>query len=1071
MNKPKLKLFGGMLILAVLGLLFGIFLLLMNIIVNGVYEMNSQAAKMQAINDSVENIVEIGSYVTMQKVDEFTKRVALASVASRGFIHDDWDGKPTSYSNGAIVTVSGDEVRYPDDYPEELKIGADSLTEKFGIVHLVAEDPDWTQVHGGIKTQDERETKNEIEAQDEADTQGEAKAQDGADTQDEAKAQGEAKAQDDADTQDDADIQDGKERQNGDRNQPDHYLVEYSRVDDGIYYVESERFSNLEERASHSYDMNSSLKSIETAFGVWVMLISGAENENGMHPLVYISESLGDEGGTAEEYGITDDMLEKAIDSKSSVTTDVLSEHLGTVKMGGDECSLYIQNVQDTDGLQDYLGDGSSQTGVYLAYLVPGAQSARMTYEQTSVVIVVFFMIGIVLLVWFFSVFRLVRQYRLDEEQAEGFRLGRMIRKSFSMIGIGCCIIVVVAALFLSLFRLYSVCNTVEKSLKVLERRIKENAKQKKTTVEEMKDTYAEYAKVIAQVLTDRPDFATAETLKEFSELIGADYIMVFDHDGKELLTDSQYVEMVLGTSPDSPTYEFRRLLKGIPVVKHDVLTDEETGLTNAMIGVCLKSKVFPEDYGALIVAVPKEKLTSDSLESTDDVMKSLVSEGSFAFSVDPETQMIVSASESSLIGRNAVSLGLSKEALTDSYRDFFAFNGSSCYGESKAIDGKVYYYAAEQSHIYRNVLIYAAIAAAAGFVLLSVLILFMLFGYRKRFDYWVEQGSELESPLAVGNEPEDEMEFMKNPRQKWEKSFSNYGVRTPMRNATGTLEILLVIADVFLAIRLLMSDKANGSLLSFVMYGHWTKGFNLFSFTSILIMFAEMVIVVSILKIIIRVVCAPLGSKGETFFRLAQNLLTYGGVIVFIYLTFYNLGFNLGPLLASLSLPAFALSLGAKDLITDIVAGISIVFEGEYKVGDIIEVNGYRGKVLEIGVRTTKLQGSGNNIKIIYNRDVKNVLNMTRENSWYTLEVKVSSEHGVKEIESILNEQLPVIGQSIPNIISGPHYRGITEIGPGCVTLLIVAECEEENYKKVQREMNHAIQDLFDRFEIKLVK
>ncbi len=43
---------------------------------------------------------------------------------------------------------------------------------------------------------------------------------------------------------------------------------------------------------------------------------------------------------------------------------------------------------------------------------------------------------------------------------------------------------------------------------------------------------------------------------------------------------------------------------------------------------------------------------------------------------------------------------------------------------------------------------------------------------------------------------------------------------------------------------------------------------------------------------------------------------------------------------------------------------GLSIVFEGEYQVGDIIEVGGYRGEVLEIGVRTTKLEGRGGNIK-----------------------------------------------------------------------------------------------------------
>ena len=87
----------------------------------------------------------------------------------------------------------------------------------------------------------------------------------------------------------------------------------------------------------------------------------------------------------------------------------------------------------------------------------------------------------------------------------------------------------------------------------------------------------------------------------------------------------------------------------------------------------------------------------------------------------------------------------------------------------------------------------------------------------------------------------------------------------------------------------------------------------------------------------------------------------------------------------------------------------------------------------------------------------------MTRENSWYSLEVKVSTEKGLKEIETTLVEELPKIGESITDIIHGPFYRGITAFGSGTVTLLIMAECNEADYSKVQRELNHAIHDLFD--------
>jgi small conductance mechanosensitive channel len=168
-----------------------------------------------------------------------------------------------------------------------------------------------------------------------------------------------------------------------------------------------------------------------------------------------------------------------------------------------------------------------------------------------------------------------------------------------------------------------------------------------------------------------------------------------------------------------------------------------------------------------------------------------------------------------------------------------------------------------------------------------------------------------------------------------------------------------------------------------------------------------------------------------------------------------------------------FAISLGAKDLVTDILAGISIIFEGNFQVGDIIEINGYWGRVLEIGVRTTKLEGLGGNIKIIGNRDINNVVNKTRKNSWYAAEFSVPFEQ-IKEMEAMLLKGLPEIGKKIPEIVSGPHYKGIESFafsaGKSVVKIQIIAECSEHDYRYVKHELNHALAMLFDENNIPIM-
>ena len=985
MNRPKLKLFGGIALLAVLCVVYGLFLLYTNTAVNGAYNMNMQAAKMRAIYSSVGCISSLNACVETAELEKFTNKVALTSVAAKGMTDNNWDRKSTEYNNGVIVTVSDGSVHYPDGYPKEQVIDAEALSGISGVVSVPL----------------------------------------------------------------------GENRETG--APEDCYLVAYRKIGSDVYYLEGELVSVLEEQARRSFDAEGRMKGIEEALGIHVLIVSMDENSDGRHALLYRTDALPTDFSTAEECGITKEMLDGAPDGREPMTVEKLIESSGVISLNGSYYQTFIQTADSSD----IPGAGS-----YLVYLVPEDEFITMTTEQTAIVLAAFVIVGIILLVWAFSLIRLVRHYRINEEQAQQLSFKQSVRKAFSLIAIGCVAVFILAALFISLFRLFGVTSSVKKSLSVLEQRVEESKVQEKTTIDEMKSTYLSYAERIAGILKERPELQTKEDLQTFSDLIEADYIMIYDHDGKEVVSNSDYIDMELGSTPESSTYEFRRLLKGIPSVVHDAKTDEETGLTNAMFGVRLDTAGEEEKYGALLIAVPEKVLRPENLETMNEVMRSLVAFGTIAFSLNPDNQTIVNSSNTKMIGRNAVSLELPEAAVTDSYRDFFTINDVSCYGESKNIDGLIYYYAAEQPHIYKNVLLYSLIAAASAFAFLAVLAAYLMFGYKRGFDYWSHEGEELIERIDEGDDLDMGSELEDDPRLRWKLSLSKYGLNTPMHNASVTLEILLFIAIVGGgAWYFLKRDGKSGSLINFVLHGQWTKGMNLFSFTSILILFAGVLITVSILKILVRIVTSAMGPKGETFCRLALNLLTYAGVIFFVFMSLYNLGINLGALIASLSLPAFALSLGAKDLITDIVAGISIVFDGEFKVGDIVDISGYRGTVLEIGVRTTKLQGSGNNIKIISNRDIKNVINMSRKTSYYIVTVTIRTDkYKLSEVEDMLKEELPKLEGKIPGVIKGPLYGGVSAIADGGSTALsFSAECEEANYFRVKKGMNHALMELFE--------
>ena len=534
------------------------------------------------------------------------------------------------------------------------------------------------------------------------------------------------------------------------------------------------------------------------------------------------------------------------------------------------------------------------------------------------------------------------------------------------------------------------------------------------------------------------------------SETTGADYLMLFDDRGKEILSDSYFVNLTYSTVSMS---DFKRLIQGVPSIVHPASVDEVTGLNRQLIGVSMDDGNVSNGYGSLIMAVvPSEE---SSLISTEEIMKSLTTPESIAFSVDQVSGVIKSASESVLAGRKATEMGMSSGSLRGEFMDFFRLNNTSWYGCSDEFDGSIYYYAVKTDSIFSNIatdgLIYGGMFIAA-FVLMAVV---LLAGYtEKRIDRY-------------GAEVVDDHDWDFLEREK--SSLSWWASKTPEKKAGFVLMVLTGLCLAALIVAVTVSDGSTGyiAVFSYVLNGGWTRGFNLFALTRIVLLILGITILLLGLKLLLGVLNGILDTKGSTISRLICSLLKYVVIIIGIFMALESLGFDTTTLLASLGIFSLAISLGAKDLVADVLSGITIVFSGEYQIGDIVEIGGFRGRVWEIGIRTTTLVNGDGNIKNISNRNVSGVLNLSRMNTRYTMQISIPYNQPLSKIREILNEELPGIGREIPEIASGPEYSGVVGIADGFMTLAFTVECDEQNTGIVRSKLNVAIKDMFDRHDI----
>ena len=149
---------------------------------------------------------------------------------------------------------------------------------------------------------------------------------------------------------------------------------------------------------------------------------------------------------------------------------------------------------------------------------------------------------------------------------------------------------------------------------------------------------------------------------------------------------------------------------------------------------------------------------------------------------------------------------------------------------------------------------------------------------------------------------------------------------------------------------------------------------------------------------------------------------------------------------------------MGAQSLVADVLAGITIAFSDEYQIDDYIDVNGFRGWVQDIGIRATVLVNNDGNLKHFNNRDMRNILNLSRSNCSYTVNITLAGDQPLQQVEALLRRELPRIGQAIPEIIEGPEYKGVVDFTADHVTIAIATVCTERNYGKVRRSLNREI-------------
>ena len=203
----------------------------------------------------------------------------------------------------------------------------------------------------------------------------------------------------------------------------------------------------------------------------------------------------------------------------------------------------------------------------------------------------------------------------------------------------------------------------------------------------------------------------------------------------------------------------------------------------------------------------------------------------------------------------------------------------------------------------------------------------------------------------------------------------------------------------------------------------------------------------------------AVFSLKLTALLKLAVMVLLVLLVSIIVCQSLSLLGVNVGTIIASVGVLALVVGFSAESLIADVVIGAFMLLENQYNVGDIVEVNGFRGVVTKIGIRTTSITDGGGNVKIINNSEMKNILNRSDNNSWSVSDISIPYETDLEKLEAQLPALLEEIFRARGDVmLDVPQYLGVQTLDASGIVLRFWVKVAEKNIYAGARALNREL-------------
>ena len=203
--------------------------------------------------------------------------------------------------------------------------------------------------------------------------------------------------------------------------------------------------------------------------------------------------------------------------------------------------------------------------------------------------------------------------------------------------------------------------------------------------------------------------------------------------------------------------------------------------------------------------------------------------------------------------------------------------------------------------------------------------------------------------------------------------------------------------------------------------------------------------------------------QRAEAMGSVLRSVASFAVAGIAVVLVLGELGINLAPILASAGVIGVALGFGAQNLVKDFIAGIGIILEDQYGVGDVVDLGEASGTVEAVGLRITRLRDSHGVVWYVRNGEVLRVGNKSQGFAQVVVDLPVAHDTDLERARTALQETADALAAEdewAPVLLGAPESLGVEQISAAGVVLRVQVRATNADQWRVARELRQRLQE-----------